>query len=124
MNRKNILNGALCILLGMAMIISCSKGSSYSSTGTNTGTGTGTNPNGVNMQGMSFSVTTLTVAAGTTVTWTNKDYTTHTVTADDGSFTSGDIASGKTYSRAFTVKGTYAYHCIYHSMMKASIVAQ
>jgi plastocyanin len=101
----------------------CSKGSSYgssNSSGSNTNTGTGTNA--VTMQNMSFSPTSLTVTKGTTVTWTNNDNTTHTVTADDNSFNSGDITAGHTYSRTFNTAGTFAYHCIYHSMMKASVV--
>lgn len=66
----------------------------------------------------------LTVAAGTTVLWTNQDDVAHTVTADDGSFDSGQMGQGKpaTLSRTFTEPGTYTYHCIYHLNMTATIV--
>lgn len=46
----------------------------------------------VSIQNFAFSPGTIQVTAGTTVTWTNNDQTTHTVTADDGSFDSGDVA--------------------------------
>ena len=110
--------GALVTTLAMY----CSKGSSYgsSSSMTNNNSASG---NTVTMQNMSFSVTSLTVKAGTTVTWTNNDNTTHTVTADDNSFNSGDITAGHSYTRTFSVAGTFPYHCIYHSMMKATIIA-
>lgn len=98
----------------------CSKGSSNSSSGSSTNTGT--NSNTVTMQGMSFSKTSLTITKGTTVTWTNNDNTTHTVTADDNSFNSGDVTAGNSYARTFNTTGTFPYHCIYHSMMKATII--
>ena len=70
---------------------------------------------------MSFGAN-LTVKTGTTVTWTNKDGTAHTVTADDNSFNSGNMANGASFSHKFDAAGTYPYHCQYHSMMTASII--
>lgn len=75
----------------------------------------------VNIQGFAFSPGTLQVAAGTTVTWTNNDQVAHTVTADDGSFDSGDIPPGGTFSMTFDTPGTVAYHCKIHPNMTASI---
>jgi plastocyanin len=54
------------------------------------------------------------VRAGTTVTWTNNDGSSHTVTADDGSFESPTLAKGKTFSRKFDKPGTYPYYCSFH----------
>lgn len=76
----------------------------------------------VSIQNFAFSPGTIQVTAGTTVTWTNNDQTTHTVTADDGSFDSGDVAPGGTFSMTFTTPGTFAYHCKIHPFMTASIV--
>src|SRR5690348_1171129 len=76
----------------------------------------------VSIQNFAFSPGTIQVSAGTTVTWTNNDQTTHTVTADDGSFDSGDVAPGGTFSMTFTTPGTFAYHCKIHPFMTASIV--
>lgn len=101
----------------------CSKGSSYgSSDSSGSNTNTGTNNTTVIMQNNSFSKTSLTIAKGTTVTWTNNDYTTHTVTADDNSFNSGDIAAGQSFKKTFNEQGTFPYHCIHHSTMKATVV--
>jgi plastocyanin len=75
----------------------------------------------VTIDNFAFSPATLDVAAGTTVTWTNEQDVTHTVTADDGSFDSGNIASGATFSHTFDAAGTIAYHCAIHPTMKASI---
>jgi plastocyanin len=83
-----------------------------------------TTPNSVNIQGFAFSPQTLTVAKGTTVTWTNKDSTTHTVTSDDGVWDSGNFANGKTFSYTFNQTGTFPYHCSIHPSMTAKVVVQ
>lgn len=111
----------LGIGLMMAFAISyCSKGSSGygSNNGNNNGGGGGTT---ISIANMAYSTTNLSVAAGTKVTWTNNDNVTHTVTADDGSFDSGDITPGYSYSKTFSTKGSYPYHCIYHAAMKATV---
>jgi plastocyanin len=75
-----------------------------------------------------FSPASLTIKAGTTVTWKNSTAASHTVTSDDGksfnSGTSNPIASGATFSFTFNTPGTFAYHCAIHPTMKATIVVQ
>jgi plastocyanin len=105
-----------------ALTSHCSKGSSYGSSTNNNNNNTGGNNNTVTMQNMSFSITSLTVKAGTTVTWTNNDNTTHTVTADNDSFNSGDIKAGYSFTKTFNAQGTFPYHCVYHATMKATVI--
>ena len=73
-----------------------------------------------------YSPTTITVVIGVnnTVTWTNNDDATHTVTADDGSFDSGFLNQGQTWSYTFTTPGTYAYHCSIHPWMKGTVIVE
>ncbi|HXO86273.1 MAG TPA: cupredoxin family copper-binding protein [Gemmatimonadales bacterium] len=78
----------------------------------------------VEMKGVAFLPSRIEVAAGGTVTWTNNDPLAHTVTADDGSWDSGTIDPGKTFSRTFTQPGEYAVHCTPHPFMKAVIVVR
>ena len=122
MKTRSILLSLMCTLLLFLVFNGCSKSNDngYGNNNNNNG-GSG---NAVSIKGFAFSVSTLNVAEGTKVTWTNNDATTHTVTADDDSFNSGDIAAGQTYSRTFSVAGTYNYHCIYHSMMKGSVLVK
>jgi plastocyanin len=75
----------------------------------------------VTISGFAFSPAALTIEAGTTVTWTNQDSATHTATADDGSFDTGNIAQGQSVSITFDTPGTFAYHCAIHPYMVASI---
>jgi plastocyanin len=73
-----------------------------------------------------FTPPAVTISAGQTVAWTFQDANPHTVTADDGSFTSikTGLASGKTYSHTFGQAGTYRYHCFIHPQMLGTVVVQ
>ncbi|MGZ4586034.1 MAG: cupredoxin domain-containing protein [Mycobacterium sp.] len=78
--------------------------------------------NQVNIDGFAFAPATLTVAAGTTVTWTNRDEEPHTVAASDGSFHSPGMGTGATYTHTFTDAGTYDYVCSIRPMMHGTVV--
>ena len=69
-----------------------------------------------------FQPATLEVPVGTTVTWTNQGSAPHTVTADDGSFDSGTLQPGGTFSMTFDTPGTFTYHCEIHPNMMGTIV--
>lgn len=102
----------LLLLSVFSFAVSCSKSSSDNPAGTNE----------VLIQGFAFSPSTLTVTAGTTVTWTNKDAATHNVTSDNAVFSSGSMANGATFSFTFSDKGTFGYTCTIHPQMKGTIV--
>ena len=101
----------------MLLFYSCSKSSGSGST---TPPPTA-DPNNINITGMSFPGS-VTVKQGSTVYWNNKDAIAHTVTADDGSFNSGTLAAGATFSFVVNTAGTYTYHCNFHSGMKGTLV--
>jgi len=70
----------------------------------------------------SFSPTTLTIAKGTTIIWTNKSDAPHTVTSDNNAFKGSDnLSESQTFKMTFTTAGTYTYHCAIHPYMKATI---
>lgn len=87
-------------------------------------TGTQQAANAVSIEGMAFNPPSLTVPVNTTVTWTNNDGITHTVTSDTGVFSSGNIGGGGTFSFTFTTAGTFPYHCSIHTEMVAIIIVQ
>jgi plastocyanin len=62
-----------------------------------------------------FSPQTINVPPGTTVRWVNYGHHDHTVTANDGSWDSGDIKPGASYSATFKQPGTYYYYCRHHT---------
>jgi plastocyanin len=65
---------------------------------------------------------TLTVSAGTTVTWINGGNTTVTVTSPDLLFDSGDIPPGGRFRMTFEAPGTFRYFCVPYPNMKGSII--
>jgi plastocyanin len=79
----------------------------------------------VTIQNFSFNPQVITVKVGTTITWTDKDSTAHTVTSLSGptSFNSGDLTpSGGTFHFTFSQAGTYSYHCMIHPSMTATVI--
>src|SRR5262245_21586847 len=60
-----------------------------------------------------FEPKTVTVKAGSEVTWENKEGT-HVVTADDDSWTSSTLTAGQIYSHKFDKPGKYSYYCTFH----------
>jgi len=79
----------------------------------------------VEIDNFSFSPAELTVAAGTTVKWTNRDDIPHTVVSDDKStFRSKALDTDDTFSFTFTKPGTYGYFCSIHPKMTAKVVVQ
>jgi plastocyanin len=74
-----------------------------------------TDSNGV----FTFSPQALNITPGTTVIWNNTTSAPHTVTGS--SFGSGTISPGGSFRFKFTQKGTFAYHCMFHPYMTASI---
>lgn len=75
----------------------------------------------VNIQFAAFAPGALDVLPGETVRWENVSERTHTVDADDGSFTSGDLLGAATFARTFDTVGSYAYHCTIHPSMTGQI---
>ena len=79
-------------------------------------------PDAVGITNFAFVPATVTVKAGSTVTWTNKDEDPHTVVADGGAFRSEALGSGGTYSFTFPTAGTFDYVCSVHPFMRGNVV--
>ncbi len=79
----------------------------------------------VSISNFSFSPATMTIPAGTTVTWTNKDSVSHNVVSDDGAlFDSGILRQNASFSYTFTKSGAVPFHCSPHPGMKGTIFVQ
>jgi plastocyanin len=66
----------------------------------------------------------LTVKAGTTVTWLNRDDIPHTVAAKDRLFKSKVMDTDESYSFTFSIPGEYTYFCSLHPHMTGTIVVE
>lgn len=116
-------------VVGLAFLASC--GSSTSPSGYAGGGGGGGGAAGatasVTIQNYAFNPTPDTVLINTTVTWTNRDPETHTVTADSGSpgtWDSGNLMTGSAFTYKLQVRGRYTYHCAIHPTMQGAILVQ
>jgi plastocyanin len=78
----------------------------------------------VKIDNFSFGPATLTVAAGTTVAWTNRDDIPHTVVSDDKVFKSKVMDTDEKFSFTFTKPGTYGYFCSIHPKMTGKVVVK
>jgi plastocyanin len=78
--------------------------------------------NQVTIDDFAFAPATLTVSAGTTVTWINRDEEPHTVVASDGSFHSPGMGTGASFAHTFATAGTFDYVCSIHPMMRGTVV--
>jgi plastocyanin len=80
----------------------------------------------VKIDNFSFGPMTLTVPAGTTVTWINRDDIPHAVvsTDDPKAFKSKVLDTDEKFSFTFTKAGTYPYFCSVHPKMTAKVIVQ
>ena len=78
----------------------------------------------VAIAGFAFTPATLTITVGDTVTWTNGDGAPHTATAKDGSFDSGTLLRGASFSHTFTAAGSFSYVCKVHPSMTATVIVE
>lgn len=71
-----------------------------------------------------FAPVTITIKAGSTVTWKNTDDEPHTVVSDTGLFRSGALDTNESFAFRFDKPGTYRYACSIHPRMVGTIVVQ
>jgi len=99
---------------------SCYKNSSSSTSSSPVAT-TPVATDQISISNFAFDPSSTTVAKGTTVTWTNNDSTTHTVTSNDNKFASTKLAPGDKFSFTFSDAGTFGYHCSIHTSMTGQV---
>jgi len=79
----------------------------------------------VKIDNFTFAPNELTVSAGTTVQWVNRDDIPHTVVSDDKTtFKSKALDTDDSFSYTFTKAGTYPYFCSIHPKMTGKVVVQ
>lgn len=76
------------------------------------------------IEDFAFSPESLTVAAGTRVTWVNRDAAPHTATDTDKRFNSGALDTGDEFSFVFKDRGDYAYYCALHPHMRGRVTVK
>jgi Icc protein len=78
----------------------------------------------VKIDNFSFTPKSLSVKAGTTITWTNQDDIPHNVVSTEKKFSSQVLDTDQQFSFRFQEPGTYPYYCKIHPMMTGSVVVE
>jgi plastocyanin len=103
-------------LVGVAALC-CSATASLADTGS-------ASPAQVVIKDFMFSPKSITVKAGSTVTWVNKDDEPHSVVSDTGQFRSGAVDTDESFAHKFDKPGTYHFSCSIHPRMVGTIVVE
>ena len=114
----------LCAIAAGGLTVSCFSDRSTAASASCNGT---TVACVVDIQNFAFQPAVLRVAAGATVTWTNREQQAglgHSSTSDGSGWDSGILQPGATYSRAFAAVGEFPYHCEPHPGMRATIIVE
>jgi len=81
-------------------------------------------PKEIKIDNFTFGPVELTVQAGTTVTWVNRDDIPHTAVSTDQAFKSKVLDTDDKFSYTFSTKGSFPYFCSIHPKMTGTVVVQ
>jgi plastocyanin len=81
-------------------------------------------PATIEIDNFAFTPATLTVTAGTTVTWKNEDDSPHRIGDKNGTFKSAALDTDDTFSHTFAAPGEYPYICTIHPYMVGKIIVK
>ena len=123
MNKKTML--ILILSLVMLMLVGCGQKQHIPAETPKSDQAEVQSSNIVTISHFAFSPEEFVIKKGWTVTWSNLDSASHTVTSDTGSeLASGTLTTGDSYSHTFNSAGRFTYHCSLHSMMVGVIVVK
>jgi plastocyanin len=117
----------ILIVVALAAAVACGSSSSSSpspSTTTNTSAAVSIPSGARTLTTNAFGANPLTVAVGTTVTWTNNDSIPHDSVADGGQWNSGILSAGQSFQFRFTTAGSFPYKCTLHPNMVGTVTVQ
>ncbi len=83
-----------------------------------------TSTNTITIDNFSFNAQTLTVPAGTQVTWINRDDVPHKIVSTDKKISSPVLDTDGRFSYTFTAAGTYEYYCSIHPTMVGKVIVK
>jgi len=78
----------------------------------------------VGISAFAFTPRRVTIRAGDTVVWTNRDLAPHTATADEAGWETDRLDRGQSAAISFETPGRHAYFCSFHPMMTGEVVVE
>ena len=125
---RHVLRAGLVAIIGAVTFIACSSGAGSPTPASSGAAGGGAKTAAVTIKGFAFGPASVTIAKGGTVTFTNNDGTTHTISSGvaptkDGKFDK-ELSGGSETTITFDAPGTYTYFCNIHQTMKGTVTVQ
>jgi plastocyanin len=126
LRRRRVARAAVVALAAGVALAGCGGGSGKSKSGSgSTSTGAAPTASKVTIVNFKYGPPSVTVRAGSRLTFVNQDTAEHTATADNGSFDSGTLQPGGASKTVTVTKtGTIAYHCQFHPFMHGTVVVR
>ena len=124
--RLRLMSGVGAALVASALLLTaCGGGEGADSGSEPPGFGGAHGATSITISNFMFMPMSLSVEPGASITVTNKDSTTHTLTATDGKFDTGDLAPNQTKTiKAPMAPGSYHYICNIHQYMMGTITVK
>lgn len=117
--RRSVSTGVFLVTLGLAIVGLDAVAAKATATAQST-----PETIDVKIDNFTFGPAELTVKAGTTITWTNRDDIPHTVVSSDKAFKSKVLDTDEKFSSTFRTPGTFSYFCSIHPKMTGKVVVQ
>lgn len=108
---------------GVVAIVALALASGNGGSGAS-GRATSASPGTIDIRNFAFDPPSQTVKAGSRITFENSDSATHTATADNGGFDTGNLTNGQRKTVTLTKPGTFSYHCMIHPFMHGTITVR
>ena len=117
--------GAL-LALALALVLAACGSSSSGSSGAAKPSAAAPAPGKltVKISGYAFEPASVTVGAGSRITFTNHDATAHTATSNKPAFDTGTVKPGQSATVALRKAGTYTYYCQFHAFMHGTVIVK
>ena len=117
--RRSVSTGVFLVTLGLAIVGLDALAANATATAQST-----PETIDVKIDNFTFGPAELTVKAGSTITWTNRDDIPHTVVSSDKAFKSKVLDTDEKFSSTFRTPGTFSYFCSIHPKMTGKVVVQ
>jgi plastocyanin len=121
MRTMGIWRGSMALLMGIGVVLMLAISTNIAA---NAQQQAPTKSAEVKIDNFSFGPAAVTVAVGTTITWTNHDDIPHTVVSTDGVFKSKVLDTDEKFTFTFDKPGTYPYFCSIHPKMTGRVIVQ
>lgn len=120
-----LLFAAVAIAVGSVLIVVLSDDATDRGTASTSAAPVASGAVTVEITDFVFKPISVTVKAGSTITWINNDKAPHTATSSvAGAFDTGTLDKNDKKSATLDKPGTYAYICAFHPFMKATVIVK